>query len=608
MRNPIRTFLQRLSLRRKIKISIVVCLIAPPIIAIQVSNYFTRDVMREQAATYARESLDAANLFTTDLINSMIYITNNIQFDSETTSLLKRLGKKPVDETALVIDGQKVTNKLEAVVLSKDHIYVSIVLPNGEFFTNYSVADFNPLRFQSEPWFRKLDSLNDYDIYWVGAHPTYLAYRQKDSPYMITMARALRAGAPKPYAYLVVSVEERPIQNFFNKYASSQRMVLMDAKGRIMASPDNKQVGSPFEYFSSLAGDGEARFLMLDRQQYMLLSEPLPFSGWRVASLVPYENAIGKIQRIREYDYMFQFAFLLIFIVFLFWLVSRIMKPMLALAKVAASVKTGMLGVRTNIRGADEAGRLGQVFDQMLDRIEAMIRQITEEQARKRKVELELLQAQINPHFLFNLLNSIRLKIQMKGDRESADIIASLSRLLRMTINRNNEFLPVHQEVETAQHYVKLMNVRHNQKIQFETHVASDAMLEHIPRFTFQPLVENAFIHGLKQKHGRVELSVWKENGELVISVKDDGGGMEEDTLAAIRDRFGRDPERDRPEDAKGGITGIGLKNVHERLAMIYGSRFRMTVDSRLRQGTEIQLHIPTNAGGEAGHVQGSAR
>jgi len=582
--------LAKLSLRQKIMLSVVACLIAPPFIAVQVSNYFTRDVLREQAAMNAKESLDVANLYVTELINTMIYMTNNIQFDNEMTTVMKKLGQEPLDPALLVLDGKQVTSKLETLVFSKNHIYISVLLPNGAYFTNYNGSEFNPLQFRSQAWFSQLDRLTEYDIYWVGTHPNYIQSRTQASPYMITMARTLKSGNAKPYGYIVLSAEEQMVSDFFNKYEPHQKMTLVDDTGTVLSTTDKQQIGSRLSYFDTM-DQLQTKNLLLDNEEYIVLNQNLPFADWQLISLVSYQNAIERIQNIRRNDYWVQIVFLLLFIIFLFWIISRIMKPLVVLARVASVVKLGNLNVRADIRGADEIGRLGQVFDQMLDRIERMIEQITEEQTRKRKVELELLQAQINPHFLFNLLNSIRIRIRMRGDRESADIISSLSKLLRMTINRNNEFLPVHVEVETVRHYVKLMNVRHNQKIQYEESVASNALMEEIPRFTIQPFIENAFIHGLKQKYGHITLSIWKSEKWLFIAVKDDGAGMEEATIDDLKTSFSREEHHE-----KSKISGIGLSNVHDRLQLIYGSSFRLEIRSDIDQGTEIVVRLPLAA------------
>jgi len=591
---------RQMSLRQRIIFSIVACLVVPSVIAVKVSSYYTRDALRDQAAAHAQESLDVAELYVTNLIDSMIYITNNIQFDSKMATMLKDLGKQSTESVLRVKNGQQVTERLETLVLTKEKMYISLLLPNGAFYTNYSGAEFTPTVFREESWFSQLDALTVYDIYWLGPQTNYIQSRKQDSPNVITMARVLRNGLDHPYAYLIISIEEQTFRNFFNRYRPNQEMVLLNEEGLVMAHSKQENLGTPYPYLSLLPEQSGANFVKSDGEEIVLTNKVLSFSGWQLVNRVPYETAIKQISEIRKTDYTIQLLFLIIFIIFLWLVVNRITKPILVLAKVASSVKRGALNIRANIKGEDEIARFGRVFDEMLDNTELMIQQIVDEQTRKRKAELELLQAQINPHFLFNLLNSIRLKIRLKGDQENAALIASLSKLLRMTINRNNEFVTIQEEIEVVEHYVLLMNVRHNQKIQFGVDASTDVCLEEIPRLTIQPLIENAFIHGLEQKRGQIDLVIWKESDFLMITVKDDGNGMTEDQLSEVVRNLN---QKDNSERSTSRVNGIGLQNVNERLLMIYGPAFNMEVRSQSGEGTEMRLRIPLRTYGGDRHV-----
>lgn len=310
-------------------------------------------------------------------------------------------------------------------------------------------------------------------------------------------------------------------------------------------------------------------------------------------SLTPYESVTNKIGNLFNYVFIMQIIFFLLFAIVLFYFLNQWTKPIMKLFRTASKVEKGFLQERSKVVGRDEVGHLGRAFDRMLDRVEEMIGQIKKEQARKRMAELEMLQAQVNPHFLFNTLNSIRMQLILSGEDEIAGTVASLSSLLRMSINRNNEFLPLHEEAETAQHYMQLMNFRHQDGVKLHVNLASDTLLEPIPRFTLQPLVENAYSHGLQQKQGDIFVSAWKQSGYLYIEIKDTGIGLTEEKMREI----------------KSGtlISGIGLKNVRERLQIIYGDLFALEMKSPPGQGLSITLRIPLAAGEENIHVSGHA-
>jgi two-component system sensor histidine kinase YesM len=230
----------------------------------------------------------------------------------------------------------------------------------------------------------------------------------------------------------------------------------------------------------------------------------------------------------------------------------------------------------------------------MLERVKEMIAEITLTQSRKRKAELAMLQAQINPHFLFNVLNSIRMKVMRSGDLESAEMISSLSKLLRMTIIQNKDVIALHEELSTVADYVLLMNMRQKENVELKLDPAPDTLMSQVPRFFLQPLIENALIHGLSQRAGVIEITSWMTNEDTVISVKDSGKGMDSDKLAVLRDRLQSNKVVVQTSDeSKGRMSGIGLHNVCERMRMTYGERFRIEVESAEDGGTTITMIIP---------------
>jgi two-component system sensor histidine kinase YesM len=228
----------------------------------------------------------------------------------------------------------------------------------------------------------------------------------------------------------------------------------------------------------------------------------------------------------------------------------------------------------------------------MLDRVEKMIEQIKVEQAQKRKAELAMLQSQINPHFLFNILNSIRLRIMMRGDEENAELLFSLSRLLRMTIQQRDEYTSLHDELHIVRSYVELLNFRQADEVTLDTDCTSESLGVKIPRFLLQPVIENAYIHGLRQESGRILIRTWTQDSRLLIAIEDNGRGMDEVTLNRLRAEVGSEPpELEAMPSSR--LAHIGMSNVYERLYLTYGSAFQVTIDSIPGQGTTFLFVLP---------------
>lgn len=433
---------------------------------------------------------------------------------------------------------------------------MTVLLTDGSYFMNYSVSDYNPLDLLQEPWFDQLDELQGLDSYWIGAEPTQFKYDRFDHPYQVSVARTLRLANSDIYGYVVVTVMEDQVSDIFSELTAGQEVRLVDAAGRIVADrnkdniggayPGGKQeqlghglgAGHEYEYEHGRAAAETAFILRDDGKPLLVAEQSIALNGWRLILTQPYQEATVNISSIFNRVFLFQIISFIVFMAMLIVLVRTFTRPLVRLGKAASAVQRGNLEVRSGVRGNDEIGRLGLLFDQMLDRVKQMIAEISTTQARKRTAELKMLQAQINPHFLFNVLNSIRMKVMKHGDLESGKMIGSLSTLLRMTISREEDEITLHEEIELVSHYVRLMNLRQKQEVTLELAVAPEAFLVKVPRLILQPLVENALIHGLTQQAGVIRIAASMEQDGLLLTVADNGAGMEEAKLEATLRRM----------------------------------------------------------------------
>ena len=615
--------LQRLSLRQKLLLTAVLCLVVPTVLTLWGTSYFAKNVLREQAAKNAADSLEVVSRYIVNLVNRMIYVTNYIQFDPDISAIVREnWNAYRTGQTVAVADqvayAKKASQKLEAITMPNEKMTISILLPNDTYFTNYSFTEYHPRSFTGEAWFGQLKRMESYDAYWLGIHANYLESAKTESPYVITVARTIRQSS-EPIAVIVVSIAEQQLRQILQADVSNQEIALVDSRGTVLSHRDERYIGNTLPFWAKLPSDGKPTIEAFNGEPHVLVRRQLPFADWELVSAVPYKDAAGKINKIQQTNFMIQLGFFSVFLLILIYLIREFTKPIVRLGRIAAKVEAGQMHVRSGIRGSDEIGRLGTSFDQMLDRIQEMIGQIRAEQVMKRKAELEMLQAQINPHFLFNVLNSIRMRIMLNGDEENAALISSLSNLLRMTINRNNEWITLQEEANTVAHYVKLMNFRHNEQIRLETVLSPETLTVEVPRFFLQPLIENAFIHGLNQSKGTIRLSAWKAGPNMIVRIADDGKGMDGEQLKKLRMKLGEPDagragalgnEADAGRAEKGGtrhkreMTGIGVKNVYERLKLLYGAGFRAEIESEPGRGTVITLVLPLKANEREGEFR----
>ncbi|TBL73964.1 cache domain-containing sensor histidine kinase [Paenibacillus thalictri] len=607
MRHLWNNLLRPRTLRYKLMIASVVCILIPACITISVYNYLTRDAVKEQAVLSANESLKLVDGYVTNMLKYMLYIANYIQIDPDINMILKNNaeGNPYVGDDAEYrefTDTNKITGKIGNITIVGEKCYVTILLKNGKYYTNYQAHEYNPPDLFKEPWFGEMNRLNGVQSYWVGTTPTsFQTERLVHNDYQISVARTLRGTGLDIYGYVIVTIMENQLNPVLKSISPDQETLLLDASDHILSHRDSGKIGSYFPYVKVASEAGGKDIIEIGGENYLLTTRPLGVTDWKLVSFSPYKKAIFKVDSIFQKVFTFQLVSFIVFLLLLLYLLRAFTKPLVQLGRVAATVRRGNLEVRSRIRGNDEVGLLGISFDQMLDRIKDMIAEITLTQARKRKAELAMLQAQINPHFLFNVLNSIRMKVLGRGDRDSAEMISSLSKLLRMTISQEKDMISFHEEVEIIIHYVQLMDMRQKEKVTLEVDVSSDVFLQKVPRFFLQPVIENALLHGLSRRAGTIKLRAYASERQFVIVVADTGQGMEPHQLEALHRRMLTGAAGHAVEGETGQhLSSIGLPNVCERMRMTFGDAFEMKVDSEIGQGTTVTMYVPMEAEGRS--------
>lgn len=591
-------FNQHHSLRMKLVWSALVCFLIPLIIIYMVTNYFTRDIILEKAISNAEDTLKVTKTEVNGIFEQMLELSNFALMSSEVRKMLlvnqKELVTKP-QQQEYMLNLSRLSGTLDDLFTLKDDIYVTILGSNGYIYTSYSYSEFHPTIFYEKQWFPLLKDMPVFSAFWLGENYNY----NKNSDHWITVGRPIKRTVNHSIGYFIMNLNERMIRSRLVNN-DNQTMMLIDNNGIIISHADPGEIGKKFPWWTK---DANSRTIEIDHKKYIYVEQRLESNDWHVVSLISYSSAIEKNNQVQFIGFTVQSLFFTLFFILLIILISALTKPITELSRFVTNIGRGQLDARNNIRGKNEVGRLARTIDHMLDRIQSMFDQIVFEQTKKRKAELEMLQAQINPHFMFNLLNSIRLNILVQGDKESAELIGSLSSLLRMTFNRDNEFIPLQDEVDTVQHYVKLMNFRHANQVKLEQSFEEGCGQVLVPRFMIQPLIENSIIHGFEQFDGKIVIaahcSFEGETEYLNISVRDNGKGMTEEKLNKLRLKIER--EQDTQAGEIKGFSGIGVNNVVQRLRLIYGECFQVNIQSEPDVGTMITFKFPSNAEGAGG-------
>ncbi|WP_054027895.1 sensor histidine kinase [Bacillus sp. FJAT-28004] len=578
-------FLRKLSLRQKLIATSMACLMVPTLIMLYNTSLFSQQIIREQALNSANQSLTIIQYQIHGIIEEMVEVSNRVQFNDE----LKMLLRSPEEP----LNTMSITALLEQMANARPDIRLTLLTKDGRYYSNYSYYEFDPASFRKLPWFESLSGLSPFETMYMGVQPNYLKFQAEEDPYVIMTARALTDYSAEPFAYLIVSRSENTVSDMIDNL--SEDIYLLDQNQRILSFRDDRYIGKNFSSLVSTRTGASPEMMNIAGENQIYVSMPVQYADWSLVSLVPYEQLTDKVNRIYRSGLLLQILFATGFLLFLTYLLRKFTKPIKILGDVALKVESGDMQIRSNVRAGDEVGRLGKSFDHMLDRISEMIEQIKLEQELKRQAELAMLQVQINPHFLFNVLSSIRLKLLLKGDDENAELVGSLSSLLRVTLSSQQEFVPLLTEIEITQQYMELMNFSLRHQIESTIEINAELHMETIPRFILQPIIENCYKHGFSRRGGIISIRVEKIEEALYITIKDNGAGMSVDTLERINVGLKRSKLQimERNDRNEGTLAGIGLTNVYDRLKLIYGDYFQMIMESEYQKGTTVLFIFP---------------
>lgn len=235
--------------------------------------------------------------------------------------------------------------------------------------------------------------------------------------------------------------------------------------------------------------------------------------------------------------------------------------------------------------GGDEIGRLSEEFNHMLDQIQELIAKVIEEERLKKDAELESLQYQITPHFMYNTLNSIKYAALLKGEHKIGGLIEDFIELLQASISKKGMFVALAEEIHLVENYMRLQSMRYEEEIMVSYQIPEEVQGYFVPRLMLQPLVENAILHGLELRNGKNQITIGSEvrEGILILWVSDNGRGMTEDQIQRLLSK---------KEKKTSGLSGIGVSNVKERLELYYGKEGTLTYESS-RTGTRAEIRLP---------------
>ncbi|UUZ84522.1 sensor histidine kinase [Paenibacillus sp. P26] len=366
----------------------------------------------------------------------------------------------------------------------------------------------------------------------------------------------------------------------------------------LLADSASRPIAGNSQAFTNVAGlmHEDSDKVTLGERRYILVKKLSEKTGWTLMILYPVSDITDGISVLRVAIFVSGAIGSVLFIILSFLLSMMITRPILRLMRAMRNTRQGVLTPNLSKTYTTELNDLNMTYNQMVDNINRLIKLVYEKEVLQSRTELLALQAQINPHFLYNTLEALYWSLEEKGEEELADLVVSMSDLFRYVISGPNkdEWVTLGDELDHIKRYLSIMSVRFGSRLDWQIHAADTYSSVPIPKPLIQPLVENAILHGMEGKTGpglvaiAVELSP-TDTSHLRITVSDDGPGMNERTRS--------DVIRGVNSGGTGKGKGMGLSNVMRRIKLYYpslaGESSGLSIDSTPGQGTSVRLDIP---------------
>ncbi len=404
----------------------------------------------------------------------------------------------------------------------------------------------------------------------------------------------------EPLGYLIINLSEDKLFDIYSNISLYKEgsIFITDRGGSILSHGDKSLLGNHVsqDYMNLILTPSDTSFSLknIDGQQYYIACQAINNNEWYLfyqISAVDFEHDfITLTQAFFVITLLILTLTLLVSVV----LAKSISDPITNLSRTMQQVRNGNFDIRNDYQSKDEVGILSDNFNAMIENTNELIQTIYQKELLKQEAELRFLKFQINPHFLYNTLETINWISRIHGVPEAGEIAKALGDLMREGL-RDDDFVPIKDEIKNIENYLLIQQYRYGEKIKITINIDPETSEIKTPKFVLQPIIENALVHGLDSKidGGNIRIFGGCDGKDILLTVEDDGVGMPEEVRRNLLN------ENLRKSDDNGKHTHIGILNVHKRLRLYFGPSYGLSIHSEVGVGTVVTIRIPNTGHGQ---------
>ncbi len=573
-----------MTMQKKILLFIIVAILIPMVLIAGWINKLYRDMLERKVLEVSGQTLIQISNNVDMLINNMISASNIIAMDNEVLSILQK-------ETVGYREEQIITDKLVKAQSSVLYAYNSDMVVY-DFHGNYYAASRessyqNMEEVTKEEWFQKTLELDGF-VYWTSPDENNLEFSNYP-PGTFCMSRVIKGRSyAEGYGVLLVCVYPHERQSDFWRikdgsllgdfYVSDNNDIVMMSSNETMIGSNLKEKGIDSSVFTGNTGKKE---IIIQGKNYIVNYIKNAKSSFSIIQCIQEQDLAEEGTGIRRLNVIVNVLLILILLIFSFVFSRYITRSVTELCSSMKLAGEGDFTQSISIQGNNEIAAMAQGYNAMLNKIQKLVMELEESYLQREDLRYKALQAQINPHFILNTLNGIRMLAMINDDTKVAAMIMELGKMLEHLLGRKSEMVCLKEEVACIESYCELQKMRYGDTFKLELQIEEDVQDFKLPILLLQPLIENAIIHGCAEavRFGEIKIIGYKEGEFVVIEVRDNGNGIHEKEIETILFM------------EKGGkATGIGIKNVSERVRLIYGKESSLQINSVVGEGTNVKI------------------
>lgn len=590
IKNRLRDIYKKTSIKRKLPIILALQIVVPLLLLGVISFRISENIIRTKSVNYSADLVSSMKFGIENYAKSLTLISQSILYEEEIyTALDNESGSN------YSLEKYQLTNEM-------DNIFKRFLLTRSEIQGIFLVSQSGDYYITENSGISYSGNLLPYDILTEKARSAQgelIWYSQPDEhgEMHVYLARTVHNQDNfREIGLLVLEANKEYLSGLCEEFIGGdiQKVVILSEENKVIA-------GEAFELQNQqelLENIREQKGVLVDHKKDMLYTyTTIEDPNWHVVTVVSLKTLYSATNSLKIWVLLLALLSVIILSGMSWIIVVDFLKPINNLTEAMNAITPGGELGQVEVDREDELGMLSENFNTMSTEINYLVKWIYQEQLTRKDAQLKALQAQVNPHFLFNTLETINWLAQMNGVEEISEMVTALATIMDASIGRDNKLITIADELTCIKQYIFILQKRFGDKIKLLEDADDEALKTEIPRLLLQPLVENAVYHGLEPRHGRGTILIRAKcrEAKLLIEIVDNGVGIEPERLNSLNQMLREhDEEAVSPEPAS-ERKSVGIVNVNRRIKLFFGSRWGIRISSRVGCYTKITVTLPRN-------------